>query len=147
MAVRNCLLSSSTVAHATIMEMTVEHIEAEKNSRHFPDDIFKCIFFNENVWISPQISLKFVPRGPINNIPSLGKIMAWRRPGDKPLSDPMMVSVLTHIYVTRPQWVNALYVWLRKICTLRHPHGHTDNWIWYSLSLMFLFIIISLVHE
>ena len=32
--------------------------------------------------------------------------MAWRRPGDKPLSEPMMVSLLTHICVTRPQWVN-----------------------------------------
>ena len=33
--------------------------------------------------------------------------MAWRRPGDKPLSGPMMVSLLTHICVTRPQWVNV----------------------------------------
>ena len=32
--------------------------------------------------------------------------MAWRRPGDKPLSEPMMASLLTHICVTRPQWVN-----------------------------------------
>ena len=49
----------------------VLHIEAEKNGRHFPDDISKCIFFNKNVWIVIKISLKFVPRGPINNIPSL----------------------------------------------------------------------------
>ena len=33
--------------------------------------------------------------------------MAWRRPGDKPLSEPMIVSVLTQICVTRPQWVNS----------------------------------------
>ena len=33
--------------------------------------------------------------------------MAWRQPGDKPLSEPMMVSLLMHIYVTRPQWVNG----------------------------------------
>ena len=32
--------------------------------------------------------------------------MAWRRPGDKPLSEPMMVSLPMHICVTRPQWVN-----------------------------------------
>ena len=38
---------------------------------HFADDIFKWIFLNENVWISIDISLKFVPRGPINNIPTL----------------------------------------------------------------------------
>ena len=53
--------------------------------------------------ISIKISLKFVPNGPINNIPALVQIMAWRRPGDKPLSEPMMVSLLTHICVTRPQ--------------------------------------------
>ena len=32
--------------------------------------------------------------------------MAWRRPGGKPLSEPMMVSLLTHICATRPQWVD-----------------------------------------
>ena len=46
------------------------------------DDIFKCIFLNENVRISIKISLKFVPKRPINNIPVLVQIMAWRRPGD-----------------------------------------------------------------
>ena len=65
-------------------------------------------FFNENVWISIKISLKFVPKGPINNIPALVQIMAWRRLGDKPLSEPMMFSLLTHICVTRPQWVNCV---------------------------------------
>ena len=46
----------------------------------------------------------FVPKGPINNIPALFQIMAWRRPGDKPLSGPMIVRLPTHICVTRPQW-------------------------------------------
>ena len=78
------------------------------NRRHFADDIFKCIFENENELISPRISLKFVPKVRINNIPALVHIMAWRRPGDKPLSEPMMVNLLTHICVTRPQWVNSL---------------------------------------
>ena len=36
-------------------------------------------------------------------------IMAWRQPGDKPLSEAMMVDLLTHIYVTRPQWANRKY--------------------------------------
>ena len=72
------------------------------------DDIFKCIFMNENVWIVLKISLKFVPKVRINNIPALVQIMAWRRSGDKPLSEPMMVSLLTHICVIRPQWVNSL---------------------------------------
>ena len=50
-----------------------------------------------------EFSLKFVPKGPINNIPALVQIMAWRRPGDNPLSEPVMVSLMTHICVTRPQ--------------------------------------------
>ena len=82
-------------------------LRPRQNGRHFADDIFKCIFLNENVWILIKISLKFVPKGPINNIPALVQIMAWRRPGDKPLSEPLMVSLLTHICVTRPQWVNT----------------------------------------
>ena len=53
----------------------------------FPHDIFKYIFFNENVWILIKISLKFVPKGPIDNIPALVQIMARRRTGDKPLSE------------------------------------------------------------
>ena len=84
---------------------TLNTLRPRQNGRHFADDIFKCIFLNENVWIPIEISLKFVPKGPINNIPALVWIMAWRRPGEKPLSEPMMVSLLTHICVTRPQWV------------------------------------------
>ena len=41
-------------------------------------------FFELNTGISIKISLKFVP---INNIWALFQIMAWRRPGDKPLSE------------------------------------------------------------
>ena len=94
--------------------MPVNSLRPRQNGRHFADDIFKCIFLNENVWIPIKISLKFVSKGPINNIPSLIQIMAWRRPGDKPLSEPMMVSLLTHICVTRPQWVN---LWVLPLCS------------------------------
>ena len=83
-------------------------LRPRQNGRHFPCDIFKCIFFSENVWISLNISLRFVPNGPINNIPALVQIMAWCRPGDKPLSQPMMVRSLTHLCVTRPQWVKIV---------------------------------------
>ena len=79
-----------------------------QNGRQILGDIFKCIFVNENASISITISLKFTPKGPINNIPALVQIMAWRRPGDKPLSEPVMFCVLTHICVTRPQWVNNI---------------------------------------
>ena len=80
-------------------------------------DTFKGIFLNESVRISIEIPLKFSPKCSINNIPSLVQIMAWRRPGGKPLSEPMMVSLLTNICITRPQlvkvgWTEGFY---RKI--------------------------------
>ena len=83
-------------------DLTINTLRPRQHGRHFADDTFKRIFLNENVIISIKISLKFVPKGPINNIPVLVQIMAWR-PGDKPVSEPMMVSLPTHICVTRPQ--------------------------------------------
>ena len=53
-------------------------LRPKQNGRHFPDDTFKCIFLNENVWIPIKISLKFVHKGPINNIPRLVQIITWR---------------------------------------------------------------------
>ena len=83
-------------------------LRPRQNGRHFADDTFKRIFLKENVRISIEISLNFVPRSPIDTIPALFQIMAWRRPGDKPLSEAMMVSLLTYICVARPQWVKSL---------------------------------------
>ena len=97
-------------------ETHLNTLRSRQNGRHFADDTFKYIFLNDNVIISAKISQKFVltltltltltvPKDPINDIPALVQIMAWRRPGDKPLSEPMMVRLPTHICVTRPQWV------------------------------------------
>ena len=61
-----------------------------QNSRYFPEDIFKYILMNEKFCILIRISLKFVPKGPINNIPTLVPIMACCLIGDKPLSEPML---------------------------------------------------------
>ena len=68
-------------------------LKPRQSGRHFADANFKRIFVNEDVRILIEISLKFVPKGPIKNIPALVQIMAWRRPGDKPLSEPVMVSL------------------------------------------------------
>ena len=84
-------------------------LRPRQNGRNFPEDVLKWIFVNENEWILIKISLKFVPRGPINNMPALVQIMAWCRQCNKPLSEPMMVNLLTHICVTRPQWVKILW--------------------------------------
>ena len=85
----------------------INTLRPRQNGRHVADDTFNRIFVNTNVRISFKFPLKFVPKGPINNIPALVQIMAWRLPGDKPFSELVMVSLLTYICVTRPQWVKA----------------------------------------
>ena len=54
------------------------------------DDIFKCIFLNENDKTPIQISLKYVPRSPIDNKPALVQVMSWCRTGEKPFTEPML---------------------------------------------------------
>ena len=101
-------------------------LRPRQDGRHFPDDILICIFSNENEWHSIKISLTFVTNVPINNIPALVQIMAWCRPGDKPLSEPIMVVLPTHICVTRPQWVK-LYT-TDKLSFYWIPSYHWSLW-------------------
>ena len=42
-----------------------------QNGHCFADNVFRCIFMNEKFFILIQISLKFVPKGPIDNEPAL----------------------------------------------------------------------------
>ena len=93
-------------SHSINTQFFLNTLRPRQDGHHFPDDIFKRIFFNEIIWTPIKISLKFVPSGPITNIPALVQIMAWRRSGHKPLSESMVVSLLTHICVTLPQWIN-----------------------------------------
>ena len=108
------------------------------NGRHFPDNIFKCIFLNENVWILITISLKFVPKGPINNILALIQIMAWHGSGDKPLSEPMLVGSLTHICITQLQWVKQQSHCIEIMLPLFHVPVFTYN----SLEVLPMLIIL-----
>ena len=61
------------------------------------DDIFKSIF-NESVWISITISLKFILRGPIDYKSALVQVMAWHRTGEKPLPESMLTQ-FTDAYI------------------------------------------------
>ena len=85
------LLHRYNTVQCNKMLCRLSHWGRDKMATIFADDIFKWIFSNENVWIAVTISLKFVPEGPINNIPALVQIMAWRWTGDKPLSEPILV--------------------------------------------------------
>ena len=61
------------------------------------DDIFKFIL-NESVWISITISLKFIPKGPIDYKSALVQVMAWHRTGKKP-SPESMLTQFTDAYI------------------------------------------------
>ena len=69
-------------------------LKLDKMAAILADDNFKCIFLNENVSILIKISLNFVPKGSINNIPALVEIMAWCQRGNKPLPEPMMTQLI-----------------------------------------------------
>ena len=96
-------------------------LRPRQNGRHFADVTFKHIFLKENIRISIKISLKFVPKSPIDNIPVLFQIMAWRRP----LSEAIILSLLTHICVARPQW--DMPVGWRRHLDSTDQMLHTDN--------------------
>ena len=75
---------------------------------------------NSQTTLPSAFSLKFIPKGLINNIPALVQMMTWRRSGDRPLSEPMMVKLPTHIWVTWPQWVTYFRAVGRDWSTLDH---------------------------
>ena len=124
---RNILFSLITQG---ILSLSLNTLRPKQNGCTFPDDIFKCIFlmkiykfrlmlhcqWSNYQWSMVQLSMV---NGTIINIQALVQIKAWRLPGYKPLFQPMMVSLLTHIRVTRPQRVNGI----RNICSrCRNTH-------------------------
>ena len=88
-------------------------LSPRQNGRSFADEIWKCIFLNEDMWTSINISLRLDSKVQIDNIPALIQIMVWRRSDDKPLSEPIMISLLMHIRALSPQWVDGLLLWTR----------------------------------
>ena len=136
-------------------------LRRRQNWYRFTDNIFKCIFWNENVrrfhW---GLFLRFT-------LTIFLQIMALHRPGNKPLSEPMMVSLLMHIYITRPQWIKKNVV-KYTIC-IDHPCSFkvqcnkiscfavmtdyavlADNMFWkniYALTVLFLRNVIVILHE
>ena len=84
----NLCWSRSLLPYGITKPLRVNTLRSRQNGRHFPDNIFNCIFLIENVWIS----LKFVPKGVIDNMAALVQIMAWPLISVKPLSEVMLVS-------------------------------------------------------
>ena len=61
-------------------------------------DNLKCIFLTENNTILIRISLKFVPKSPIDNKQALVQVMAWCQIGDNPLPE-LMLTPFTDAYM------------------------------------------------
>ena len=92
------------------------HLPLNKMATILADDIFKCVFLNENDRIPIKISLKFVSKSPIDSKSALVQVMAWYRTGDKPLPELMLTHSLTPICGTRGTWVNM-------VCIMWFPCG------------------------
>ena len=111
-----------------------------QNGHHFADDIFKYIFMNENVCIT--ISLKFVPKRPINNIPELFQIMAWRRIGDKPLSETMLTQFTDAYMRHHPGALSLTHLPRDKMAVISQTtFSNTFSWMkMYVLQFLWSFV-------
>ena len=76
------------------MSVALTHLPLEKMATISVDGIFNWICLNENDRIPIQISLKYVPRSPIDNKPALERVMTSRRAGDKPLPGSVMTQFI-----------------------------------------------------
>ena len=111
----DCLLSTVQVCLQLRMMPSFWHFLSYMQLIHwaktkwppFPEDIFKCIFLNEGVQISVTISLMCIPKGQISNISALVQKMARRRPGEKPIFEPMIVSLPMNLCVALPQRIKG----------------------------------------
>ena len=105
-----------------------------QNGRHLKDDMSKCIFLKENVWIPIEISLKIVPKGLINNNPALFQIMAWRRPVANPMGIPILVR--QHLYIESASsgqfhTMQTIRIFLKSCISM----GHKVHWQQKSLAV------------
>ena len=73
-----------------------ENVEAETNWSPFCRRHFQIIFMSEDRCMLSQLSLKYVHSGTINKKPASLDLYQW------------WLSLLTHICVTLPRWVNIL---------------------------------------
>ena len=110
-----CLFSPKLLSEPKLWAGPLTHWGRDKMAA-----IFQTSFSNRFSWMKMyQFRLIFhwtlFLRVQLTNIPALVQIMAWRRPGDKPLSEPMLVRLPTHICVTRPQWVNFFIATTRGV--------------------------------
>ena len=98
----------------------INTLRSKQNVRHFTRRHFRIHFLDWMQDVIKNVLHKFVPKGATDNIPALFQSMALCWPSDKPLSEPMMVSLLTHICATLSQWVNLV-----------NTSGFSNQYQWY----------------
>ena len=105
----------------------------EQNGCHFPDDIFRCIFANEKLCISIQISLKFIPKGTIDNKSALVQVMAWHPTGDNALPEPMLTQFID-TYMWHQEEMSWYKLWGLAIIAILLSFNIDLNgefWLWF----------------
>ena len=117
----------------------------DKMAAIIPDNIFTCVFLNENAWISIKISLKFVPKDPMNNIPALviDGLVQERHNSSASAMELRLSCINPSICTTRFHWVNRYWGQLNTVVV----HGfrtftqcpsnsvlfiHNIGWTWRS---------------
>ena len=86
------LTSNLNSRYIQIGLMWIKTLKPKQNCCHFTEFIFNCISWMKIYELCFRFHWNFD-----NNIPALVQIMAWHRPGNKPLSQPMTVSLLMHV--------------------------------------------------
>ena len=95
---------------------SINTLRPRQNGSHFADAIFKGIFLNENTLIPITVSLKFIPKGPIHNIPVLFQIMPGADQATSHYLQQWWLMLPKHIRITQPRWVNSLNPVWSSIC-------------------------------
>ena len=93
--------------YSLVAQICLNHYPRVRNGHNFTDDMFTCIFVNEKFCILIKISLKFVPKGSIDNKWALAQVMTWCRTGN--CLNQCWPSLMTHIYGTR-RWVKWVII-------------------------------------
>ena len=139
-----------TVEHAVTNLHALTHWGWDKMAA-----ISQPIFANAFPWMKllefvSTFHQKFVTEGKVNNISTLFQIMDWCWPGEKPLSEPKMFSLLMDKFVTHPQWIYFLSSYVLRLQFL--IASHMNLYVWCLLKsfldknwLSCLWILVNLV--
>ena len=124
-----------------------QHIEAETKLLPFPKWHFQMDFLEWKCMNFYKNFTEVCPKVPVNNIPELVQIMTWCQPGNKPLSEPMLVSLMTYLCITWPQLVKYHFQassTKQQKCPLKLCMFHLNRKYFYLMKFLIKMIYTSL---